>query len=157
MRTLIVAALLITLSACGFHLRGQGTLPFSTLFVSGPAAGNLMNELRQTLIRRGVKLVDKQKDSEVTLIVLSDTQEKSILSLSGAGRAQEYELRKRIEFRIVDAKNPDLPAAEILSKRVVSYSDAQILGKESEEALLYRDMEKDAIQQLLRRIAVIKK
>ena len=157
MRALIIAALLVALSACGFHLRGQGTLPFSTLFVSGPGAGNLMNELRQTLVRRGVRLVEKQEEAEVTLMLLSDTQEKSIVSLSGAGKAQEYELRKRISFRIVDAKNPDLPAAEIVSQRVISYSDAQILAKESEEALLYRDMEKDAIQQLLRRIAVIKK
>ncbi len=157
MRALIIPALLISLAACGFHLRGEGKLPFSTLFVSGPAAGNLVNELRQTLIRRGVRLVEKQEDAEVGLILLSDTQEKSILSLSGAGRAQEYELRKRISFRIVDAKNPDLPAAEIVSQRVISYNDAQVLAKESEEALLYRDMEKDAIQQLLRRIAVIKK
>ncbi|MEO6024614.1 MAG: LPS assembly lipoprotein LptE [Burkholderiales bacterium] len=157
MRALIIPALLISLAACGFHLRGEGKLPFSTLFVSGPAAGNLVNELRQTLIRRGVRLVEKQEDAEVGLILLSDTQEKSILSLSGAGRAQEYELRKRISFRIVDTKNPDLPAAEIVSQRVISYNDAQVLAKESEEALLYRDMEKDAIQQLLRRIAVIKK
>ena len=104
-----------------------------------------------------MKVVGRQADAEVGLIILSDTREKSILSLSGAGRAQEYELRERVSFRIVTAKEPDLPASEIVTQRTISFNDAQVLAKESEESLLSRDMENDTVQQLLRRLQAAKK
>ena len=39
-------------------------------------------------------------------------------------------------------------------KRDLSYSDTDVLGKEQEEALLYRDMVNDAVQQVMRRLQV---
>ncbi len=149
--------LALVLASCGFHLRGQATLPYSTLYVSGPSGTSLTRSLTRVLKSSGVKVVERQADAEVGLIILSDTREKSILSLSGAGRAQEYELRERVSFRIVTTKEPDLPASEIVTQRTISFNDAQVLAKESEEALLYRDMENDTVQQLLRRLQAAKK
>ena len=37
-------------------------------------------------------------------------------------------------------------------KRDISFNDAEVLAKEAEEALLYRDMQLDAVQQLVRRL-----
>ena len=157
MRAIWFAALALMISACGFHLRGQATLPYSTLYVSGPSGTSLTRSLTRVLKSSVVKIVERQEDAEVGLIILSDTREKSILSLSGAGRAQEYELRERVSFRIVTAKEPDAPVSEIVTLRVISFNDAQVLAKESEEALLYRDMENDTVQQLLRRLQAAKK
>ena len=157
MRGPIAAVLVLILVGCGFHLRGQATLPYSTLFVSGPSGTSLTRSLTRVLKSSGVKVVERQEDAEVSLIILSDTREKSILSLSGAGRAQEYELRERVSFRIVTPKEPDLPASEIVTQRTISFNDAQVLAKESEESLLYRDMENDTVQQLLRRLQAAKK
>jgi LPS-assembly lipoprotein len=157
MRALFSMVLMLSISACGFHLRGQATLPYSTLYVTGPSGTSLTRSLTRVLKSSGVKVVERQEDGEVGLIILSDTREKSILSLSGAGRAQEYELRERVSFRIVTTKEPDLPANEIVTQRTISFNDAQVLAKESEEALLYRDMENDTVQQLLRRLQAAKK
>lgn len=157
MRGPIAAVLVLILAGCGFHLRGQATLPYATLFVSGPSGTSLTRSLTRVLKSSGVKVVERKEDAEVSLIVLSDTREKSILSLSGAGRAQEYELRERVSFRIVTTKEPDLPASEIVTQRTISFNDAQVLAKESEESLLYRDMENDTVQQLLRRLQAAKK
>ena len=157
MRAIFSVMLALAISACGFHLRGQATLPYSTLYVSGPSGTSLTRSLTRVLKSSGVKVVERQADAEVGLIILSDTREKSILSLSGAGRAQEYELRERVSFRIVTAKEPDLPASEIVTHRTISFNDAQVLAKESEESLLYRDMENDTVQQLLRRLQAAKK
>ena len=103
-----------------------------------------------------VQLVERQEDAQVKLIILSDSREKTILSLSGAGRAQEYELRERVSFRIVTGKENDLPPSEIVTQRIISYNDTQVLAKESEEVLLYRDMENDTVQQLLRRLQAVR-
>jgi LPS-assembly lipoprotein len=39
----------------------------------------------------------------------------------------------------------------------VSYDDTQVLAKESEEQLLFRDMQSDMVQQILRRLAAARK
>jgi LPS-assembly lipoprotein len=157
MREILIVVLIMCVAGCGFHLRGDATLPYATLYVSGPSGTSLTRALTRVLTSSKVKIVERQEDAEVSLIILSDTREKSILSLSGAGRAQEYELRERVSFRIVTAKEPDLPLNEIVTQRTISFNDAQILAKESEEALLYRDMENDTVQQLLRRLQAAKK
>ncbi len=157
MRRVIVCVLIALLAGCGFHLRGQVALPYSTLHVSGPSGTSLTNLLMRVLRSSGVRLVDRKEDAEVTLVILSDVKEKSILSLSAAGRAQEYELRERVAFRIITAGKPDLPAGEIISQRSISFNDVQVLAKESEESLLYRDMENDVVQQLLRRLEAANK
>lgn len=157
MRRLILCLFIALLAGCGFHLRGQVALPYATLHISGPSATSVSNSLKRVLRSSGVRLVDRQEDAELTLVILSDVREKSILSLSAAGRAQEYELRQRLNYRIITAGEPDLPAGEILSQRSISFNDAQVLAKESEENLLYRDMENDVVQQLLRRLQAAKK
>jgi len=42
---------------------------------------------------------------------------------------------------------------EIELNRNFAYDDSQILAKESEENLLYRDMQTDAAQQIMRRVS----
>jgi LPS-assembly lipoprotein len=38
----------------------------------------------------------------------------------------------------------------------MSFDETQVLAKEAEEALLYRDMQGDLVQQIMRRLAAIK-
>ena len=47
--------------------------------------------------------------------------------------------------------------AEILLRREITTTDTQLVAKEQEEALLYREMQTDMVQQLLRRLAVVKR
>jgi LPS-assembly lipoprotein len=155
-RAFVVYFCIALLAGCGFHLRGQAELPYSTLHVSGSGSSTLISSLKRVLRSGNVRLVDKADDAQVKLIILSDVKEKSILSLSGAGRAQEYELRQRVTFRIVTAAEPDSPPGVIVSQRTISFNDALVLAKESEETLLYRDMENDVVQQMLRRLAAAK-
>jgi LPS-assembly lipoprotein len=75
-----------------------------------------------------------------------------------AGRVSEYQLRYRVGFRVTDAKGAQvyLPTSEVLLTRDMAYSDAQVLAKEAEEALLYRDMQRDMVQQIMRRLVAAK-
>jgi LPS-assembly lipoprotein len=41
--------------------------------------------------------------------------------------------------------------------RDVTYSDTEILAKEAEEQLLFRDMQSDLVQQILRRLSSAEK
>ena len=74
-----------------------------------------------------------------------------------SGQARELELRLRIRFRLRNQAGTELIApTEILQQREISYNETIALAKEAEEALLYRNMRSDLVQQLLRRLAAVK-
>jgi len=147
----LVAGLIV--AACGFHVRGQATLPFATLHVQGSTP--LAVELRRNIASgTDTRLVDSAKNADATLGFTQEFREKVILSLDSAGRVREFQLRYRVGFRLTDSKGRDLmPTSEIMLTRDISFNDAQILAKEYEETLLYRDMQTDLVQQIVRRLA----
>lgn len=155
MRKLLAVTALLLLTSCGFQLRGVATLPFEFLYVDGGGNPALAAEISRA-IRSGTqaKLTDKAEDAQVVLQVRGATQEKRILALSGAGRVREYELIYRVGFRLMDKEGRDLIATQpIEMRRAMLWDDALVLAKQGEEALLYLDMQKDVIGQLMRRLA----
>jgi LPS-assembly lipoprotein len=75
--------------------------------------------------------------------------------LSSAGRVREYLLRYLVSFRLKDSAGRELiPADTIVLERDLTYDDDAVLAKENETAFLYRDMQADAVQQLVRRLSV---
>ena len=149
---LLMAAALL-LSACGFHLRGQAALPFESMYIRG-APSTFASQLARA-VRAGSKarVTESPQDAQVTLEILSELPERAILSLSGSGRVRELQLRYRVSYRLYGKDNKEyIPASEIQLKRDLTYSDTDVLGKEQEEGLLYRDMLDDAVQQVVRRL-----
>jgi LPS-assembly lipoprotein len=153
---LLTAALL--LSGCGFTLRGTASLPFSSLYVQATPSSQVALQLRRA-VQSGsaTRITDRPEQAEVVLQILNELQEKEILSLGSGGRVREFQLRYRVQFRLTDDKNREhIPASEIVLRRDFSFNDNEALSKESEEALLYRDMRTDAVQQLVRRLQAAK-
>lgn len=156
MRILLLALLSFTLAACGFHLRGHEsfTLPFQSVYVDGDNNSALVIQLKRAIQSAGASLAEKPGDAQAVLQVLPESREKIVQSLSGAGKVSEYRLRLRVSFRLSDDKQQELiPSTEIELNRNFAFDDAQILAKESEENLLYRDMQTDAAQQIMRRVS----
>ena len=155
MRILAIAVLGLVTAACGFQLRGQATLPFETLHIAIPDISPMGTELKRNIIAgTHTKLVNDPALAQATLSVTSEERGKTILSLDTAGRVREFQLRYRLGFRVHDAKGRDyLPQSEIRLTRDISFNDAQVLAKEQEELLLFRDMQSDVVQQILRRLA----
>jgi len=156
-RAPLACMLAALLAACGFHLRGQAQLPFESLHI--PGDNPLVVELKRNVAAvSGTRLMDKPGDAQAVLGFTQELRDKIILSFSSAGRVSEYQLRYRIGFRVTDAKGVKVyvPTSEILLTRDMAYSDAQVLAKEAEEALLYRDMQRDMVQQIIRRLVAAK-
>lgn len=153
----LVLALSSLLAACGFQLRGAQTMPFSSLYLDLPEHAELTADLRRAIATTNATVVAGKAEADAVFLATGETREKAILSLNSAGRARELQLRYRYTYRVVDAQGVDLtgPVAIILT-RDFSFDDAQVLAKEQEEGLLWRDMQKDLVQQILRRLAAIK-
>jgi LPS-assembly lipoprotein len=157
-RIVVVVALATVLASCGFQLRGQAAIPFKTVFIETPGYSQFANDLERA-IRSGsdTKVVRNREEADAILKILGEGQERRILSLSAGGRVREFELRYTVSYRVVDRTNVDLALpGTIQLHRDLTYDDTEVLAKESEELLLYRDMKADAVQQMLRRLAVAK-
>ena len=103
-----------------------------------------------------MKLVADPRDAEVHLRILSENTEKSIQTLTGAGRVYDFQLRLRVGFRASDgAGNPLVEPTEIEVRRVITYSETAPLAKEAEELLLFEDMRGEAAGQIMRRLSVV--
>ena len=178
----VVLLLLSLLAACGFKLRGSAELPgyklpFSTIALTLAPTSEFYALLKRNIEASspGTRVVDA-KEAEAILTVLADTNVKNILSLNAAGRAREYQLVRSFTFKVhanvasatpaaqvkyTDAR-PDVVATEYIApstitlRRDITFSDDLVLSKESEEALLQRDMQSDLVQQLMRRLAAAK-
>ena len=151
----VLGALPLLAAGCGFQLRGARPLPFDTIYLGMYEYSELAAAIRRQ-IRAGstTRVVARQEDAAVRLEVLADAKEKSILALNTQGRVREYQLRQRFSFRLVDKNNQEVIAPnEILLRRDLAFDDSQVLAKEQEEILLYRDMQTDLVQQLMRRLS----
>ena len=155
--TFLMLMLSMLLAACGFHLRGKNTyeLQFQKLYVSS-ANDNapFINELKIAIQSNNVQITDTPELSQLTLQIVSEVADKQILSLSAAGTVLEYRLQYRISLRAYDRNLQEwLVPQEITVQRNYNYDNNQVLAMMQEEALLYRDMRSDAVQQVLRRLS----
>jgi LPS-assembly lipoprotein len=146
------------LTSCGFQLRGSATVPFQTLYIPNAKGGIALDLKRNIEAGTNAKVVDDPKGADAILELFGEAREKIILSLTGAGRVREFRLRYSVNYRVHDGKGAEyVPRSLVQLTRDVTYNDADILAKEAEEQLLFRDMQSDMVQQVLRRLASVER
>lgn len=159
-RRLLAAGLLgaaSLLAGCGFRLRRSAALPFRTLYTGFAPTSAIGAEFRRLVrVAEDTELVDDPKKAEARLEVLREQREREVVAFSTTGRPREYQLRLRFGFRVVDAQSRELlPPTELVLSRDIVSTDVEVVAKQQEEELLFRDMQSDLVQQLLRRLAAI--
>lgn len=160
-RLLHVAAILAlstSLVACGFQLRGSQTLPIDRLFLALPVNSPIGAEITRVVrASTNAGVVTDRKDAQAILELLGEQREREVLSINAQGRAREYQLRLRTTFRVIDPEGVELIApTTLVARRDIAFNEAEFLAKESEEALLYRDMQSDLVRQIVNRLQGIK-
>jgi LPS-assembly lipoprotein len=156
-----VLAVALALPGCGFQLRGAQSYAFKTIFFSNGDSSSLMTELRRTIESNGdVRAITDGKllpTAQVILDVLSDQREKTVVGVTSSGQVREFQLRLRFKFKLRGQDGKELiPETEILQQRDISFNESAVLSKEAEEALLYRNMQTDIVQQISRRLAAVR-
>ena len=158
-RTLLSLAPVALLSACGFRLRGVPEFGFRSLYIAAPAGSPLARELQRTLEGSGSPLKvlrdpEALPTAEAIMDLLQEQQERVVVGQNASGQVRELQLRLRIRFRLRTQDGTEvIPVTELLQQRDISYNETIALAKEAEEALLFRNMQTDLVQQLLRRLA----
>jgi len=118
----------------------------------------MATELKRTLEGGGTTITENAKDAQVTIDLTNVADSKDVLSLSGGGRVREYALAKRATVAVHDGEGRDwMPAAEIVVRRTYSYNESEVLAREAQEVKLYREMQTDVVQQIVRRLQQARK
>lgn len=158
---LLAAVSASSLGACGFALRKAPNFAFATIYTGISEGSALGNELNRNLeSNRSVRVIRDPRQIEqaqVILDVLGDQREKSVVGVNASGQVREFQLRIRFTFRLRTLQGKQLIApTEILQQRDISFNESAVLAKEAEEVLLYRDMQSDIVQQVIRRLAAVR-
>jgi LPS-assembly lipoprotein len=139
-------------------MRGSQTLPFNTIFLALPVNSALGVELQRNIIAgTNAEVVRDRTKADAIFELLSEAREREVLAVNAQGSAREYQLRLRLAFRVHDGKGTEfVPSNAVLVQRDLAFNEQQVLAREAEEGLLFREMQTDAVQQILRRIAAAK-
>ena len=160
-RIALTLLMVATLSACGFQLRGSradSRMPFNSVYLVVAARTPLERDLRSTILaQEGVIITADAKSADVTIRVISATEEKKILTLNAQGQVREYSLIYRLNFDVKDkAGKIMLAPTELALQTFMSFSESQALAKETEEKMVFNDLRGDAVSQIVRRLARLK-
>jgi LPS-assembly lipoprotein len=149
------------LSACGFQLRSVGDYPFKTLYANFAINSPLGVELRRNLLGTGRIEVwsdpSQMLKADAILDILGEERQQVVVGINALGQVRELQLRLRVRFRL---RTPDgvtwIDAVELAQQRDLSFTETAALSKEIEQAMMYRDMQTDIVQQIMRRLAMVK-
>jgi len=149
------------LSACGFQLRSAGDYPFKTLFANFSTNSPLGVELRRNLLGTGrITLLTEPTQmatADAVLDILSEERQQAVVGVNASGQVRELQLRLRVRFRLRTPQGQVLiEPVELSQQRDLSFTETAALSKEIEQATMYRDMQTDIVQQIMRRLSAVK-
>lgn len=148
--------IVVGLTACGFHLRGPSDIPFESIFIQGPTL-SISQDLKKSLNLSDIRILQSAEQAELLLELVSEENEKRILSLASTGTVNEYELYYRVHYRtklLGQATWSSVNTTE--SRRDFTYSDAALLAKNTEETKLNESMRRDVVDSIMRRLSALK-
>ena len=149
------------LVGCGFQLRQSNDFAFKTLYANFSTTSPLGVELRRNLLGTGrLDLLTEPKQmskADAILDILSEERQQVPVGVSATGQVRELQLRLRVRFRLRTPHGAELiEPVEIYQQRDLSFSESAALSKEIEQGILYRDMQTDIVQQIMRRLSSVK-
>jgi LPS-assembly lipoprotein len=158
-RIFLATIMLFGPGGCGFQLRGEPEVGIKKLFISSVGPSLVMADIRRTLAIGPTRLVGAAADADAHLHILQETREKTVFTITGTGRVYEFQLRLlvRYELLVPGREEPVIPSTEVETRRLITYSETAPTAKESEEALLFKDMQLDLARQVLRHVAAMKR
>lgn len=159
-RSFLLSALAFSVMAggCGFHLRGQTTLPFETLYVNMPVNDKIAANIRRMIAAStNVTIVQQASQADAILELVSSGRHRDVISMNMQGEERDYELTLNMTFRLVDPDGEEFfPPTTFTASRSMYYNDDEYLSRSAQENILYSEMQQSLINQLLGRLSAVK-
>ncbi len=155
-RAILGLAACAALAGCGFQLRGEPAVGIRSLYLSAGGVSGVATEIRRYLASGPTHLAASERDAQAHLAILAEARDKTVSTITGTGRVYEFQLRLAVRYQLTvpGREVPVIAPSEVAATRLITYSEAAPTAKEAEEALLFRDMQLELAQRILRQVAV---
>ena len=152
----LAGCLLLSLSACGFHLQGHKPLPLvlRVAFVQAKdRQSDFVQDLRKELLSSGARLTTTSEAATAVVHVVNDDFARRVLSVSASDQPAEYELTYTVRFSVSAADKELLAVQEVSAVRDYTFDETILLAKENEETILREALAHDLADVVMRRLA----
>jgi LPS-assembly lipoprotein len=153
MKQLLIALVILTTTACGWHLRGITKLPSSVqiMTLESQANNRFTQRLKQQLTFNGV-VFPSDASANVRLMIAPITIKRLTLSVNSLGQAAEYELNAELKVRLIQLEEGTDTEWNISGRRIFSNDINSVIATRSEEKIQRQELENDLIRQLMNRL-----
>jgi LPS-assembly lipoprotein len=153
MKQLLIALVILTTTACGWHLRGITKLPSSVqvMTLESQANNRFTQRLKQQLTFNGV-VFPSDSSANVRLMIAPITIKRLTLSVNSLGQAAEYELNAELTVRLIQLEEGTDTEWNISGRRIFSNDINSVIATRSEEKTQRQELENDLIRQLMNRL-----
>lgn len=151
-----ILVLALTVSACGFHLRGNIPLPegINSLFVKAPT-GTFKNKLEEVLVGSGATVASSEKSAKAILDISKVSLNTEVGTLDARGKANSYTLVLTVTYSLLDLDGVEHRQASLVERRSYNFNPELVIESESEERELKLDMEESISLRIIRQLSVM--
>ena len=157
MKYIVLSALVLITTACGWQLRGVTDLPASVkvMTLDSQANNRFTQRLKQQLEFNGV-VFPSDASANVRLYIAPIAIDKLTLSVNALGQAAEYEINATLTARLIQLEQGTQKEWQIEGRRVLSNNIDGVLATQSEQKVQRQELENDLIRQLMNRLNKVK-
>lgn len=156
-RTALLLVLVISISACGFHLRGNIPLPdgVKNMFISAPE-GPFKEQLESAMIRGGATISATQAGADVVLVVTNAATDRRVGTLDDRGKVNSYDLFFKVAYSLNDPQGESIrPSKTLVETRRYNFEPENVVETEAEEIELQESMEEDISLRIVRQLTAV--
>ncbi|MEC9412006.1 MAG: LPS assembly lipoprotein LptE [Pseudomonadota bacterium] len=159
--SLMTGILMLTLTACGFHLRGEANVPESlkTIYIQGLniRQDSFGLQLKRALTRNGIQVLDTYKEGAAVMTVVENVFDQNVLSVGSDAKVTEYELETRFSFKVSSPSGePMSDVITVQARRDYQFDRNQLLAMSEQQQVIRDDLNKQMVQNVLRRLSALK-
>ncbi len=154
-KTLFLGCLLLSLTGCGFHLRGAESLPpeLKTLFLLATPYAPLTLELTQTLRSAGIIIVQDVRGAPITLQIINEQFNQQLLNISANTQVTTYNLQYIVTIQLLNSDGKVIYGPmNVQTNASYAASDTQIMGDNSQLDAQQNLMRQDAVGLIFNRL-----
>lgn len=144
MLTVLTAlSLSLSLSGCGYHLRGVATLDpaYQAVYVQGMSTGDPVYQQLQRLFRNtNSTLVTNPQQATATLVIDKNTVEQRVAVVTPQASVQQYELYQEITYHIELADGRRFREQTLGQARNYNYDPTGVIASSSNEAQIRQEL-----------------
>ena len=159
LRFFLLLILAVTLTACGFQLRGSNleTLKSSHVFIKSNGADKLAAQVKKQLKFAEVPMVDDPTKADYIVELSRETFKRTVLSVSArTGKVEEYEIDYNASLSVKGPGDKFLLRDEpVTAQRDFTFGADAVLSKFDEEGKLHDEITQYAADMVLRRLQAV--